>query len=514
MKKLTKKLAKKLGGSARRPRSRSPVFRRLQRRLHVHNIPVNSIIGEGESGHITFKVRKVSDQRFKKMHVDRANFDITFGLAGEQDGEQQEQHGPAYLIHSYEALERALRLIQHHLMEEYQHAENAGLQFAIMSDALERGSINRPIQRLDDPAAVDDLLNHLEKVLQSNKQLAIDDSLKVSAIVNHVPPLKSDGEQRLRRPKKQMRLGANDDDDDPEDPAEDQSKGNNSGSSSGTDGSSNSDCSSSNSSSSTNDDDDSLSSNDSNSSSRRRRIKKKKKKTQRRRKKKKEAEGKTEVPKNRVALGPRFRDAGWKSEGNSLQVVPEFASGQLVNCCLLVALVMGLAFSKELDANKGRKKMSGVPLTEGWKKLRALGWEDGRKSRQAKKYLEDEVLLFCDRYQIPPEEFRLVDPEDVRERIRQLPVNVRIYDGSLSHEVVFSEPYQLNPDHPTVNILKITNPVNQLEHCGLIKRPDLYFSSIGRQRCLDCSKSFIKRYVFSKCGNEKRVLKFKKYMYI
>ena len=454
------KTSKKLRRLKRHTEHRvSAAFRRLQRRYHVQDIPVNSIVAEGHAGNITFVVRKVLDQRFKKLMVDRANFDVKFGL---MDKDKKKEDRSQLLIHSLEALEQALRMLHDHLREEYKDVENAGVQFAVMSDALEKGSINRPIQRLDDPLAVDDLLGHLEKVLQSNKSLVIDDTLKVSVIINRVPPLKSAKEQRLRSPKKQMKIGANDD-----------NVG--SGSDSGWSGSN-----------SVGSESDSNCSGDAS-------AQKKRKKKRRKARGKRGNRSKKQMSTKRIALGPTFRDPEWTSEGNSLLVVPEFASGPLVNCCLLVAMVMGLAFCKELDANKGRKTMSKTPLTEGWKKLQALNWEEGSKSRQARRYLEEEVLLLADRFQFPPDEFCLVDPEDVRERIRQLPLNLRIYDAAKNHDIVFQEPYEINPDYPTVNVLKTTNPVNQLEHCGLIKRPDLYFSSIGRQRCPDCSKSFIKR---------------------
>ena len=424
----------KASAQRRRRRSPSPVLQRLLKRLHVEDVPVNTVIAQGHVGGISYTVRKVRDRRYKKLAVDQANFDIKFQLLNKKRKNKQ------LLKDSYLAVEKALKLVHNFLINEYKDSPYTGLQLALQHEGLEKGAITMPVLPLNDLGAVEDLMYALQNVNQSNQSLALDDSMKISAIVNRVAPLRSEEEQKRKEEQEAKRRSR---------------RSGGAGFKIGAAGA--------------------ASPNEPSP----------KRKKKRGRPCKKEED--------QVMLGPEFRKSLYTSNKDSMKMVPEIAAGPLRDCCLLLAIVLGLKHAEEMAEHAHQDTVGKFPTSPSWRKLSQCWRKDKARAKSACRFLEEETLRFCEEHDIDPAKFRLVDPEDVRTEIRKMPLNLLIYNYDCNLEVVFQEPYVCDPTKPTVSVLKRTNPVTQLDHAGVITRPDRFFSSKGRQRCLDCKETFVKR---------------------
>ncbi len=448
--------------------------------MHLEDVQVNKVVAQGHVGSITYTVRKVRDRRFKRLALDQSNFDIKFKV------EEEGKHHKKLLKDSYLAIEKALKLVHNFLMAEYKGTPHCGVQFSLMHEGLEKGSINMALVPLNDLSAVDDLMYALQEVNQSNKSLALDETLRISVIINKVMPVKSkereeqvrQERQQRKKGKKKIRLGAVGNARDGQGRNTNDNGGSDDDGSSSSNNNNNSNIGSSNNNSNRGSgDDESNSSSSSNNNS----------------DGDSDREQETRGRENKVVLGPDFRDNLYKSNKPSMKMVPEFKTGPLRDCCLLVAIVLGLKHAEEMAEHAHKENVGKFPTSPSWRKLSQCWRKDRTRARSACQFLEKEVLSFCEKYDIDPTKFRLVDPEEVREEISKMPLNLLIYDSDANFEVVFMEPAISDKAKPTVSVLTKTNPITQLDHAGVIIRPDRFFSSKGRKRCLDCKETFISR---------------------
>ena len=160
----------------------------MVRHHHADEAPLDALVAEGTEGTLHFTVRRVHDRRFHQFQIYQHNFDVAFRVH-----EPAHQHHIQLLFDSYDAIYVALRHVHRFLVNEYRGTENfkyAEVQFTLMHRDLDP-AINMPKMPLEDETAVYDLMYRLEEVNQSHKTMALDESLRVSVIVNTVPPLSS-----------------------------------------------------------------------------------------------------------------------------------------------------------------------------------------------------------------------------------------------------------------------------------------------------------------------------------
>ncbi len=200
------------------------------------------------------------------------------------------------------------------------------------------------------------------------------------------------------------------------------------------------------------------------------------------------------LPPVRVGAGPvglQFKQPSVLSTSRWLQFPPEYATGHLTDCCLLVSLVLAMRYNAELRANRGRT-MNRYAATHDWKILRSLG-RNRNRATNARRHLHELVLETCEEFDLDPTDFRLTDLESLRIPLSKMPINVNIFSHELGYQKIFSHPplaEQYNPENETVNLLLAENTVMKVQHIRVIKRLGRFMSTKRKIQCSFCRREY------------------------
>ncbi len=453
----------------------------MTRHRHPEEAPIDKDVAEGRVGVLHYRVRRVHDHRFSVFQIYQHNFDIDFRL-----DELAHRHHIQLLLNSYDAIYQALQHVQTFLINEYRDVTNAAhaqIQLTLMHQDLDP-AINMPKMPLTDTKAVDDLMYQLEQVNQSHKTMSLDETLKVSVIINTVPPLEEQDQAAAPAPTAPASAAppaatGTSAPPPPPPPAsppppssaaaavnvtDEQGPIGGGGGVSGTE------------------DDPAAAAAGEGSPSRKRRGRK-------------------------LTLGPAFRHPDMTSRSRWMKVVPEFLEGPLVDCCFLTSLTAGYLYTKELEHNLGKRSLAAHPLTDAWKAVSELNSQTNvGRANKARKRLYEETLALCEKYGLNLERFRNIrDLEEVRGELDKLGVNVNVYDANSNYHLTFQNPLRPDPAKATISIIVSCNPVTNLRHCGTILRPSKFFSGEGKQMCPHCHQTFYKTYFrYHVCARKKR----------
>ncbi len=213
------------------------------------------------------------------------------------------------------------------------------------------------------------------------------------------------------------------------------------------------------------------------------------------------------LPPVQMGVGPaalQLKQLSVKSTFRWLQFPPEYATCLLADCCVLVSLVLGMAYNAELRANRGRT-LNRYAATRDWKVLRALNahGKNRRRAANARRHLHELVLETCEEFDLDPADFRLADLESLRIPLWKMPINVNIFSHELGYQKVFSHPplaEQYNPEHQTVNLLLAENKLTKAQHVEVIKRLGRFLSTKRKIQCSFCLREFYRYYfLFHRC---------------
>ncbi len=343
------------------------------------------LVARGNVGTLHYEIEQTRDRRFKQLRVDQHNFEIRFEDRGKED-----DNSVTRMIDAFDGIYRALERVQQFLLERYPDHEDMDLQLTLMANKIDP-SLNMSPVPIDDPDAITDLMRGLEAILNSDEDIPLDESFRVSAVVTNIPPL---------------RVGA-----------------------------------------------------------------------------------------SLEKLGAKFKDPE-ECNGKYHQFMPELEGYE--DCCLLLALVVALAWNKELHANKDRATLNqDKTITEDWRRLKYLTREQrgGQRKASARKHLLAMVKAFCQEHDVDPKQFKMTKIEKLRPFFDRLNINLRIFVQSQRYEMRFRHPKIYDSAKQTVNLLLLRNEVRDAYHCGVIRLYDAFFHGKGRDSCDFCYQPYTTQYI-------------------
>jgi hypothetical protein len=201
----------------------------------------------------------------------------------------------------------------------------------------------------------------------------------------------------------------------------------------------------------------------------------------------------------------------WARREQGLFPLPSFRDDpELNNCCLLTAIVAGLALSQELKEAKSWSQVYHFPKTKAWKAI--LPW----KTKRTVKAGQDLGLMTKRFARLHRLDLRAFKSGNVLEAVNNpsgllyVPVNFHLYHRTGAEQRFFVHPAKYQPHWPTVHILVLPSDdgkrggdaYEHFEACrekkvapqwhaaALIMNPSAYLHKSGGRSCCWCGRAY------------------------
>jgi hypothetical protein len=165
------------------------------------------------------------------------------------------------------------------------------------------------------------------------------------------------------------------------------------------------------------------------------------------------------VEPDRSILSLTWSDSGsvseeWARSERGLFPLPSFRDDKELNgCCLLVAIVAGLALSQELKVAKSWAQVQSFPQTENWKSIYL--WKSKRTLKAAQN-LGIMTKRFARLHKLDLNAFKsgnVLEAGRNPQGLLNVPVNFNLYHRAGAEQRFFAHPAKYQPKWPTVHIL-------------------------------------------------------------
>jgi hypothetical protein len=215
----------------------------------------------------------------------------------------------------------------------------------------------------------------------------------------------------------------------------------------------------------------------------------------------------------------------WSVTSRHVLIMPDISAGEpLADCCLLLALTVGMAYAKEKRDNPVRGNLVKRPVNPEWKHYRRLN-TTGVRARRAEEYLKNSVSAAAapGPRRLAPNlaafKTKSLDELAASGELDKFPANIFIYSQKANYRLLKQHPAVYDPTLPSVDILAVSLPddeeeceeedeeeeadeqevesrpastesVNDVRHAALITDEKAFMRKRKARLCRYCGKSF------------------------
>jgi hypothetical protein len=215
----------------------------------------------------------------------------------------------------------------------------------------------------------------------------------------------------------------------------------------------------------------------------------------------------------------------WSVTSRHVLIMPDIPAGEpLADCCLLLALTVGMAYAKEKRDNPVRGNLVKRPVNPEWKHYRRLN-TTGVRARRAEEYLKNSVSAAAARgpRRLAPNlaafKTKSLDELVASGELDKFPANIFIYSQKANYRLLKQHPAVYDPTLPSIDILAVSLPddeeeceeedeeeeadeqevesrpastesVNDVRHAALITDEKAFMRKRKARLCRYCGKSF------------------------
>jgi hypothetical protein len=215
----------------------------------------------------------------------------------------------------------------------------------------------------------------------------------------------------------------------------------------------------------------------------------------------------------------------WSVTSRHVLIMPDIPAGEpLADCCLLLALTVGMAYAKEKRDNPVRGNLVKRPVNPEWKHYRRLN-TTGVRARRAEEYLKNSVSAAAalGPRRLAPNlaafKTKSLDELAASGELDKFPANIFIYSQKANYRLLKQHPAVYDPTLPSVDILAVSLPddeeeceeedeeeeadeqevesrpastesVNDVRHAALITDEKAFMRKRKARLCRYCGKSF------------------------
>jgi hypothetical protein len=161
----------------------------------------------------------------------------------------------------------------------------------------------------------------------------------------------------------------------------------------------------------------------------------------------------------------------WSVTSRHVLVMPDIPAGEpLADCCLLLALTVGMAYAKEKRDNPVRGNLVKRPVNPEWKHYRRLN-TTGVRARRAEEYLKKSVSAAATRgpRRLAPNlaafKTKSLDELVASGELDKFPANIFIYSQKANYRLLKQHPAVYDPTLPSIDILAVSLPDDDEEEC-------------------------------------------------
>jgi hypothetical protein len=154
----------------------------------------------------------------------------------------------------------------------------------------------------------------------------------------------------------------------------------------------------------------------------------------------------------------------WSVTSRHVLVMPDIPAGEpLADCCLLLALTVGMAYAKEKRDNPVRGNLVKRPVNPEWKHYRRLN-TTGVRARRAEEYLKKSVSAAAARgpRRLAPNlaafKTKSLDELVASGELDKFPANIFIYSQKANYRLLKQHPAVYDPTLPSIDILAVSLP--------------------------------------------------------
>jgi hypothetical protein len=161
----------------------------------------------------------------------------------------------------------------------------------------------------------------------------------------------------------------------------------------------------------------------------------------------------------------------WSVTSRHVLVMPDIPAREpLADCCLLLALTVGMAYAKEKRDNPVRGNLVKRPVNPEWKHYRRLN-TTGVRARRAEEYLKKSVSAAATRgpRRLAPNlaafKTKSLDELVASGELDKFPANIFIYSQKANYRLLKQHPAVYDPTLPSIDILAVSLPDDKEEEC-------------------------------------------------
>ena len=213
---------------------------------------------------------------------------------------------------------------------------------------------------------------------------------------------------------------------------------------------------------------------------------------------------------SRKAMAKFPRPSRWEKFGMQgkryVMLMPNF-QGRYEDCCLLSALVFGLAY------NRNQRRSNGDPTFQVMKRInngfqRNAKDKQHRRRLQAAECLKEEINQVVERCQIDVAAFKVcsITGQRLKEEVEKLGINLVVYTDKKAFKSFMQIPREHDSTRETVHVLLMHTSEN-VYHASCILKPWTFYNkhlNLGTY-CVYCKKEYSWRYGrFHKCAGLKK----------
>jgi hypothetical protein len=161
----------------------------------------------------------------------------------------------------------------------------------------------------------------------------------------------------------------------------------------------------------------------------------------------------------------------WSVTSRHVLIMPDIPAGEpLADCCLLLALTVGMAYAKEKRDNPVRGNLVKRPVNSEWKHYRHLN-HTGVRARRAEEYLKNGVSAAAapGPRRLAPNlaafKTKSLDELVASGELDKFPANIFIYSQKANYRLLKQHPAVYDPTLPSIDILAVSLPDDEEEEC-------------------------------------------------
>ena len=143
------------------------------------NEPVE--VARGREGDLTYTITRIANRNWRTLRLDRHLYRLKITREGSSDDSVH------LLIHSYEAVRAALVKLIESIRRQYEGHPHTTIQLTILARHMD--AIHGRTMPLSNDSIVDHMLGCLYRVLQSKKEIPLDEAFEIHVLIANIPPI-------------------------------------------------------------------------------------------------------------------------------------------------------------------------------------------------------------------------------------------------------------------------------------------------------------------------------------